>query len=287
MGVNMAFQIFGTVYLAVFGLLVGSFLNVCIYRIPEGRTVVKGHSMCMSCGHTLAPLDLVPLFSWIFLRGKCRYCSAPVSSRYAKIEALTAFVFAAVALSRRQWLPGPDKTIESWPEIGKLIILLAIFSVLIVQMMIQKDRGIGRPGVFVVITGLAAARFVLLFFEPDRAMDVLISAVTASAICVGALMISIWLSPEKLCTRLYLESLFRFSAFREYFSSGQKALRISDGVHAATCLAIGFYPAIPGLVAYSLIRIFVPWEKSIPYLGMVTALSSLIGILMPVSGVFV
>ena len=76
------------ILIAAIGAAVGSFLNVVIYRIPEGRTISKGHSMCMSCGHTLGALDLVPVFSWLFLGGKCRYCKAPVSSRYRRFGIL-------------------------------------------------------------------------------------------------------------------------------------------------------------------------------------------------------
>ncbi|MCQ2532170.1 MAG: prepilin peptidase [Saccharofermentans sp.] len=92
--------VFFAVWATIFGIIIGSFLNVVIYRIPEGRTIVKGHSMCMSCGHTLTAKDLVPLFSWLFLKGKCRYCGAPVPSRYARIESFTGLVFLIVAISR-------------------------------------------------------------------------------------------------------------------------------------------------------------------------------------------
>ncbi|MBO4637780.1 MAG: prepilin peptidase [Clostridiales bacterium] len=87
------------VYAFLFGIVIGSFLNVVIYRLPVGRTIAKGHSMCMTCGHNLGPLDLVPLFSWLFLKGKCRYCGAPIASRYAKIESLTGIIFLINALT--------------------------------------------------------------------------------------------------------------------------------------------------------------------------------------------
>ena len=77
----------------VFGVVIGSFLNVVIYRLPAGRTIVKGHSMCMTCGHNLAAKDLIPIISWASLKGKCRYCGAPIASRYTKIESFTGVVF--------------------------------------------------------------------------------------------------------------------------------------------------------------------------------------------------
>lgn len=74
----------------LYGLIIGSFLNVCIYRIPAGQSVVKPRSRCGSCGKTLRARDLVPVLSWLSTGGKCRYCKHPVSSRYALVELLTA-----------------------------------------------------------------------------------------------------------------------------------------------------------------------------------------------------
>lgn len=90
--------VFFNVFFTLLGIVIGSFLNVVIYRTPMGKTISKGHSECMSCGHELAAKDLVPVFSWLFLRGKCRYCGAPVPSRYFKIETLTGAVFLLTTL---------------------------------------------------------------------------------------------------------------------------------------------------------------------------------------------
>ncbi|MDD4780708.1 MAG: prepilin peptidase [Tissierellia bacterium] len=77
----------------VYGLAIGSFLNVIIYRLPLNLPIAKGRSMCPQCETTLKPLDLVPVFSFIFLKGRCRYCKATVSFRYPLVELLTAFLF--------------------------------------------------------------------------------------------------------------------------------------------------------------------------------------------------
>lgn len=286
MGAETVFLIVETVYVGILGLLIGSFLNVCIYRIPEGRTVVKGHSMCMSCSHKLSALDLVPLFSWLFLRGKCRYCGAPIASRYAKIEGLTAAVFMIIAYFRKEWLPLPGFGIGDVPNLIKLVLLLVLAAILITEMMIRKDHGIGRPGIFVVILSILAVRLLLLVFEPARALDTLVSSAMAAAACIAALTVAVWFSPDKQCSRLFWDCVFHFEGFREYFAPEQRALRMSDGIHAAVCMTLGFYPAMAGVVVYTVIRIFVPWEKSIRYLGIVTAASALLGILLPVFGVF-
>lgn len=81
----------------VFGLLVGSFTNVLIWRIPRKESISFPPSHCPHCDHALAAKDLVPLFSWLSLSGKCRYCKAPIKTRYPIVELITGLVYLAVA----------------------------------------------------------------------------------------------------------------------------------------------------------------------------------------------
>lgn len=74
----------------IFGLIVGSFLNVLIFRVPRGESIVLPPSHCFHCGHRLALWDLIPVLSFIFLKGCCRYCQARISWRYPVVELLTA-----------------------------------------------------------------------------------------------------------------------------------------------------------------------------------------------------
>ena len=81
----------------VFGLLIGSFLNACAYRLPLGISVAAGRSFCPSCTTQIRAIDNIPLLSWVVLRGRCHACGAPISVRYPAVEALTAALFAGVA----------------------------------------------------------------------------------------------------------------------------------------------------------------------------------------------
>jgi len=83
----------------LFGLIVGSFLNVCITRIPEGLSIVSPGSRCPKCETPIKPYDNVPVLAWLWLRGKCRACGNPISSMYPAIELLTAFLFVACYLT--------------------------------------------------------------------------------------------------------------------------------------------------------------------------------------------
>ena len=82
--------------LGAFGLLIGSFLNVAIYRIPAGRSIVSPPSACGSCAAPIRPWDNIPVFSWLLLRGRCRDCAAEISGRYPLVELGTAVFFAVV-----------------------------------------------------------------------------------------------------------------------------------------------------------------------------------------------
>ena len=86
-------------FAALIGLIVGSFLNVVIYRLPRGESIAYPASHCPSCSHALSAMENVPLFSWIVQRGRCRHCEAPISSRYPLVEALTAALFALTAVT--------------------------------------------------------------------------------------------------------------------------------------------------------------------------------------------
>ena len=81
---------------AVLGACLGSFVNCLAWRLANGESVLAGRSHCTSCGHVLGALDLVPVASWLALRGRCRHCGQRVSPRYVIVEALVAALFAAV-----------------------------------------------------------------------------------------------------------------------------------------------------------------------------------------------
>jgi leader peptidase (prepilin peptidase)/N-methyltransferase len=87
------------VFAAVFGSVIGSFLNVVAYRMPARRSIVSPPSACPHCGSRVRGYDNIPIISWLVLRGKCRDCRAPISVRYPLVELGTALLFLAVTLA--------------------------------------------------------------------------------------------------------------------------------------------------------------------------------------------
>ena len=86
----MAFLIF------IFGLCIGSFLNCVIYRLEKDQSFISGRSFCPSCNHVLNWQDLIPVLSFIFLKGRCRYCKEPISVQYPAVEILTGLIFLLI-----------------------------------------------------------------------------------------------------------------------------------------------------------------------------------------------
>ncbi|MBI5213462.1 MAG: prepilin peptidase [Nitrospirae bacterium] len=141
----------------IFGLIVGSFLNVCIYRLPRGKSIVSPPSSCPSCNEPIRPWDNIPVLSYIFLEGKCRKCGERISIRYPAVELLNGilywFVFTTFGMG--------------W----HLPFLFAFASAMIVIALIDLDFQvipdvITLPG---IIIGLFSASFLL----PDPFVSIL------------------------------------------------------------------------------------------------------------------
>ena len=107
------------VFAGAFGAVVGSFLNVLIYRLPLGRSVVWPSSACPHCGRELSWYENVPIVSWLALRARCRTCRASISTRYPLVEALTAVMFVVA-----WWQYGPAVLFVSRVAFGCMLIVL-------------------------------------------------------------------------------------------------------------------------------------------------------------------
>ena len=136
---------------AIFGLVVGSFLNVCIYRIPRGKFFSSARSYCPHCGHTLQWYELIPLFSFLGLRGRCRVCHERISVRYPLVEAGNALLWVLCFV---QYGFG-------WYS----ILLAVVFSLLLVIACIDLDIMEIPNGLSVALLIVGIAPFVASFFE--------------------------------------------------------------------------------------------------------------------------
>jgi leader peptidase (prepilin peptidase)/N-methyltransferase len=105
----------------LFGLIIGSFLNVVVYRTPRGLSVVQPGSFCPACATPIRSSDNVPVLSWLVLRGKCRHCGEPISVRYPAVELLTGVLFGAVA-----WALGPHWAVPGMCALSATALSMAV-----------------------------------------------------------------------------------------------------------------------------------------------------------------
>lgn len=106
---------------AVFGLAIGSFLNVVAWRVPRGESVVRPPSHCPACAAAIAPRDNIPVLSWLLLRARCRHCASPISLRYPLVEAGTAALTAAIAIK-----VGPHAALPAYIYLAVIAVVLAL-----------------------------------------------------------------------------------------------------------------------------------------------------------------
>jgi leader peptidase (prepilin peptidase)/N-methyltransferase len=116
----------GLVVAAIGGLIVGSFLNVVVHRLPRGESLARPGSHCPRCDAPVRPYDNVPVVSWLALRGRCRACGERIAARYPLVETATAALFVAVVLGR-------DSTVE-------IVLGLALVAVLLPAALIDLDH---------------------------------------------------------------------------------------------------------------------------------------------------
>ncbi|MGI8794160.1 MAG: prepilin peptidase [Acidimicrobiales bacterium] len=165
----------------LFGLAVGSFLNVVIYRVPAGLSVVKPRSRCPGCETQLAERDNIPVLSWLLLKGRCRTCDMPISARYPLVEALTAALFVAIALRF-----GADWALPAF---------LVLTAGLIALSFIDLDTFLLPRKIIYVLGGLGVALLGLATIadnKPDQAVEAGLGALIA----FGLLFLIHFISPK-------------------------------------------------------------------------------------------
>jgi leader peptidase (prepilin peptidase) / N-methyltransferase len=154
----------------VLGLIIGSFLNVVVWRVPRGESIAHPPSHCPACGADVRPRDNVPVVSWLLLRGRCRDCKAAISPRYPVIEALTALLCVAVVV-----VLGPGT--QAWLALALVLLLVPVT-------FIDLDHRI-IPNVLMAIGAVSALALVAVL-QPDALVEHLIAAAGAGGFLLVA-----------------------------------------------------------------------------------------------------
>ncbi|MBV9761529.1 MAG: prepilin peptidase [Acidobacteriaceae bacterium] len=170
---------------ALAGLLIGSFLNVCIYRIPRDLSVVTPRSFCPECGRAIAWYDNIPLFSFLLLRGRCRACGQSIPLSYPLVELSTSVLFAFVAYEYG-WTPAALK----WFLFEA--ILVALFWIDLEERILPNELTLGGIAVgliFAFFIAVPSAAGELLLPDAKPAFKSLLSAAVASVVLVAPIWV--------------------------------------------------------------------------------------------------
>lgn len=208
------------VFVFIFGLCVGSFLNVVIYRIEKGESIIKGRSHCPFCGHPLEWYDLIPLLSFILLRGKCRYCHHKISWQYPLVELSTGLIF--------------------------VLVFTEFFSFNIIS-------------VFSVIFLFIISSFLIVIFVSDLKYYAISDKILYPAIFTGLSyflfnVFFIYRSREFFLYSLISIFLVSFFFFALYFFSRERAMGLGD---VEISLFLGFALGFPGILLCFLISFII------------------------------
>ncbi len=122
------------------GASIGSFLNVCVWRIPRGMSLTRPASRCPRCGATIAARDNLPVLGWLLLRGRCRSCAEPISARYPMVEAAVGIAFSAIMLAEIAASPVDLLDRDPWLVVARLAYHWALLALLVTATLIEYDR---------------------------------------------------------------------------------------------------------------------------------------------------
>ena len=175
----------------VFGVMVGSFLNVVIYRVPLGKSVVYPASACPSCGSGIHAYDNVPVISWFTLRGKCRSCAGPISPRYPIVEAGVGLLFFVVSLPLAAGVVAAQPTVNAIASGLVLVAFLYLAAIAVALSFIDIEHHT-LPNTIVLPSYLVAGSlFVAASILTGDYAALIRSGVSMTALVVGYLAIAL------------------------------------------------------------------------------------------------
>ncbi len=165
----MFYTIFFAAVVFLYGIVIGSFLNVCICRLPIKENIVTTRSHCMSCGYQLKWYDLVPLFSWLALRGKCRKCGAKISVQYPIVEALNGILYLVVF-----WQCGVSVRAVLYCLLASSLVVISVIDWRTFEIPVGANIFIGLLGAVRIATDLADWKdYIIGFFSVSAVLFVI------------------------------------------------------------------------------------------------------------------
>ena len=264
-------NIFLYIILFIIGALFGSFYTLAVYRIPKGQDITHTHSYCPNCNHKLGLLDLFPIFSYIFLGGKCRYCKEKIRPRYFILECLSGFLFIATAYVMNIKL----ETLSITKIAEYSFMALYITYIFLISGIDKENRNISKPvNIYGIVISIMYMVYLCIVEQANIyrygiymfliLIILILDTITLKKFSKDSytygillmLMVMVFFTGEYITANAVIFTLLTMAIYILLFKLNKKIKKEKTELQAVNSISIGFYLGASNLIIFLLVMLY-------------------------------
>ena len=264
-------NIFLYIILFIIGALFGSFYTLAVYRIPKGQDITHTHSYCPNCNHKLGLLDLFPIFSYIFLGGKCRYCKEKIRPRYFILECLSGFLFIATAYVMNIKL----ETLSITKIAEYSFMALYITYIFLISGIDKENRNISKPvNIYGIVISIMYMVYLCIVEQANIyrygiymfliLIILILDTITLKKFSKDSytygillmLMVMVFFTGEYITANAVIFTLLAMAIYILLFKLNKKIKKEKTELQAVNSISIGFYLGVSNLIIFLLVMLY-------------------------------
>lgn len=264
-------DIFLYIILFIMGTLFGSFYTLAVYRIPKGQDITHTHSYCPNCNHKLGLLDLFPIFSYIFLGGKCRYCKEKIRPRYFILECLSGFLFIATAYVMNIKL----ETLSITKIAEYSFMALYITYIFLISGIDKENRNISKPvNIYGIVISIMYMVYLCIVEQANIyrygiymflvLIILILDTITLKKFSKDSytygillmLMVMVFFTGEYITANAVIFTLLAMAIYILLFKLNKKIKKEKTELQAVNSISIGFYLGVSNLIIFLLVMLY-------------------------------
>ena len=264
-------DIFLYIILFIIGALFGSFYTLAVYRIPKGQDITHTHSYCPNCNHKLGLLDLFPIFSYIFLGGKCRYCKEKIRPRYFILECLSGFLFIAIAYVMNIKL----ETLSITKIAEYSFMALYITYIFLISGIDKENRNMSKPvNIYGIVISIMYMVYLCIVEQANIyrygiymfliLIILILDTITLKKFSKDSytygillmLMVMVFFTGEYITANAVIFTLLTMAIYILLFKLNKKIKKEKTELQAVNSISIGFYLGVSNLIIFLLVMLY-------------------------------
>ena len=264
-------DIFLYIILFIIGALFGSFYTLAVYRIPKGQDITHTHSYCPNCNHKLGLLDLFPIFSYIFLGGKCRYCKEKIRPRYFILECLSGFLFIATAYVMNIKL----ETLSITKIAEYSFMALYITYIFLISGIDKENRNISKPvNIYGIVISIMYMVYLCIVEQANIyrygiymfliLIILILDTITLKKFSKDSytygillmLMVMVFFTGEYITANSVIFTLLAMAIYILLFKLNKKIKQEKTELQAINSISIGFYLGVSNIIIFLLVMLY-------------------------------